>query len=47
VVNLDTLVRAAEFVAEPTRFTGYDTEDAAARTKRRAGTWTPAALIIG
>jgi hypothetical protein len=47
VVNLDTLVRAAEFVGEPTQFTAYDSEDVATRTARRARGWTPATLLIG
>lgn len=46
VVNLAVLDRARELVGEPTQFTAYDTEDAAARTARRARTWTPATLVI-
>jgi len=41
------LVRAAEFVAEPMRFTAYDDEDVATRTPRRARAWTPARLGLG
>ncbi|MCE9572836.1 MAG: aldehyde-activating protein [Deltaproteobacteria bacterium] len=44
VINLDTLVRADEFVSAPTQFTAYDSEDAAAREARRAKSWTPATL---
>ena len=47
VVNLEVLARAAELVAEPTRFLAYDTEDAATRTARRARAWTPARLVVG
>jgi hypothetical protein len=47
VVNLAVLERAAELTGEPTRFTAYDTEDAAARTARRARGWTPATLVVG
>jgi hypothetical protein len=46
VLNLDVLARAAELVSEPTLFTAYDSEDAAARTARRARAWTPARLVI-
>lgn len=46
VVNLAALDRAGEFTGEPTRFTAYDSEDAAARTARRARSWTPATLVI-
>ena len=46
VVNLDVLARAADFTAEPVRFTGYDSEDATARTARRAKNWTPASLVV-
>jgi hypothetical protein len=46
VLNLDTLARSADFTADPTRFTAYDTEDAAARTARRARGWTPATLVL-
>ena len=45
VVNLDVLADPAAFVGEPVRFTAYDSEDAAARTARRARGWTPARLI--
>jgi hypothetical protein len=44
VINLDVLSRASEFSATPTTFTAYDSEDAAARTARRAKNWTPATL---
>lgn len=47
VINLLVLDRAADFVAEPTRFTGYDSEDVAARSARRAKAWTPATLVVG
>ena len=47
VVNLAVLARAADFTGEPTRFTAYDSEDAAMRTARRARGWTPATLAIG
>lgn len=47
VVNIAALDRAQAFVAEPTRFTAYDSEDVAARTARRARTWTPATLRVG
>lgn len=47
VINLNTLARAAEFVAVPTRFAAYDTEDVATRSARRARNWTPAALEVG
>jgi len=47
VVNLAVLERAAELTGEPTRFTAYDSEDAAARTARRARSWTPATLVVG
>ncbi len=47
VVNIEVLARAADFVGEPTRFTAYDSEDAATRTARRARGWTPATLVIG
>lgn len=46
VINLDTLARAPEFLAEPTRFTAYDSEDTTARLARRARAWTPATLQI-
>ena len=46
VVNLDVLARAAEFVAPPSQFTAYDSEDVATRTARRAKNWTPATLAI-
>ena len=46
VINLDVLDRAADFVAEPTRFAAYDSEDIAARTARRAKSWTPASLTV-
>ena len=46
VINLDVLARAADFTAAPTAFTAYDTEDAAARTARRAKNWTPATLTV-
>jgi len=38
------LARAADFTAAPTQVTAYDSEDAAARTARRAKNWTPATL---
>lgn len=41
VINLDVLARATDFTAAPVRFVAYDTEDAAARTARRAANWTP------
>jgi hypothetical protein len=44
VINLNILARAADFTAAPTQFTAYDSEDAAARTARRAKNWTPATL---
>ncbi len=44
VINLDALARAAEFIASPVQFTAYDSEDAAARSARRAKSWTPATL---
>lgn len=47
VINLDVLERAAEFTSEPTRFTAYDSEDAAARKARRAKNWTPARIDVG
>jgi len=47
VVNLDVLDRARELVAEATAFTAYDSEDAEARTARRARAWTPATLLVG
>jgi hypothetical protein len=47
VVNLDVLARAAEFVAPPSQFTAYDSEDVATRTARRSRNWTPATLAIG
>lgn len=47
VVNLAVLARAAEFMAEPVRFTAYDDEDVATRTARRARAWTPARLVLG
>ena len=46
VINLDVLERAADFTAEPTRFTAYDSEDAAARKARRAKNWTPARIDV-
>jgi hypothetical protein len=46
VINLETLARAADFTAEPSQLTVYDSEDAATRTARRARTWTPATLVI-
>ncbi len=46
VVNLDVLARAADFTAEPVRFAGYDSEDAPARSARRARNWTPASLKV-
>ena len=46
VINLDALARAADFIAAPAMFTAYDTEDAAARTARRAKNWTPATLEL-
>lgn len=46
VVNLDVLARAPDFTAAPVEFTAYDSEDAAARSARRARNWTPASLII-
>ncbi|MBA3818662.1 MAG: aldehyde-activating protein [Deltaproteobacteria bacterium] len=47
VINLEVLACAAELVAAPVAFTGYDGEDVAARTARRAANWTPATLVIG
>jgi hypothetical protein len=47
VINLDVLERASEFTAEATRFTAYDSEDAAARKARRAKNWTPARVDVG
>lgn len=44
VINLDVLVGADDFTAEPTRFTAYDTEDVATRSARRAKNWTPAVI---
>jgi hypothetical protein len=44
VINLEVLVRADELTAAPTLLTVYDSEDAAARTARRARNWTPATL---
>jgi hypothetical protein len=44
VININALSSAAEFTTAPTLFTAYDTEDAAARTARRARNWTPATL---
>lgn len=46
VVNLEVLARAAELTASPAQFTAYDSEDAAARSARRAKNWTPASLVI-
>jgi hypothetical protein len=46
VVNINVLARAADFVAAPTRFAAYDTEDVATRTARRAKNWTPATLEV-
>ncbi|MDQ3365730.1 MAG: hypothetical protein M3680_09920, partial [Myxococcota bacterium] len=45
VLNLEVLARAAELVGAPVAFTGYDQEDPAARTARRATSWTPATLV--
>ncbi len=47
VINLAVLERAADFVAEPTQFTAYDSEDVATRSARRARNWTPATLVVG
>ncbi|MGE0869758.1 MAG: aldehyde-activating protein [Kofleriaceae bacterium] len=47
VINARVLAAAGELVATPTRFTAYDSEDAATRTARRAKNWTPATLRIG
>ena len=44
VINLCALDRADDFTAAPTVLTVYDSEDVAARTARRARTWTPARL---
>lgn len=44
ILNLDVLARAGEFTAAPTQFTAYDTEDAVARSARRAANWTPATI---
>ena len=44
VINLEVLARAADFTGAPVQFTAYDTEDAKARTARRAKNWTPATL---
>lgn len=46
VVNLDVLARAADFTAAPVQFTAYDSEHAAARSARRAKSWTPATLVV-
>jgi hypothetical protein len=46
VINSAVLDRAAELTGAPTRFTAYDSEDAAARTARRAKGWTPATLVV-
>ena len=46
VINLCVLERAAELTAAPTAFTGYDDEDVATRTARRARAWTPATLEL-
>ena len=47
VINLDVLARAADFIAAPTQFTAYDSEDVATRTARRERNWTPATIEIG
>jgi hypothetical protein len=47
VINLAVLDRASELNQTPTRFAGYDSEDVATRTSRRARSWTPATLVIG
>jgi hypothetical protein len=44
VINVEVLDRRAELTAAPVRLTIYDTEDAEARTARRARSWTPATL---
>jgi hypothetical protein len=44
VLNVHVLEDAQAFTAEPTRFTDYDREDAAARQARRQRAWTPAVL---
>jgi hypothetical protein len=44
VINLNMLANAADFTAAPTVFTAYDSEDAAARSARRAKNWMPATL---
>jgi hypothetical protein len=44
VINLEVLARARELTATATQFTAYDSEDADARTARRAKNWTPATL---
>ncbi len=46
VINLDVLVRAADFTAAPTQFTAYDSEDVETRTARRERNWTPATIEI-
>lgn len=46
VINVNVLARAAEFTAAPTQFTAYDSEDAAARSARRAKNWTPATVEL-
>ncbi len=46
VLNLDALARAADFLAVPTQFTAYDSEDVPSRAARRAKNWTPATIEI-
>jgi hypothetical protein len=46
VLNLDVLDNASEFCAPVAQFTDYDREDAAARSSRRARSWTPATVRV-
>ncbi len=46
VINLEVLVRAADFTGAESQFTAYDAEDVATRTARRARNWTPATLAL-
>jgi hypothetical protein len=47
VINIEALDQQSAFTAPPTQLTIYDSEDVAARTARRAKSWTPATLRIG
>lgn len=44
VLNIETLTRASEFTAAPTRFEAYNTEDVATRIARWKQSWTPASI---